>query len=91
LLPTAPFPVGSFPDWHRHHPLRIVITPEREKRAAFSIPIQRYITRIVLGGPTLGPISSTQDLSGKQQVYLSPLTVNYQLVQKLSDSFKQAG
>jgi membrane-bound lytic murein transglycosylase MltF len=68
----------------------VVITPERAKRAAFTIPIQSDITQIVLGGPTLGPISSVQDLSGKQ-VYLNPVTVNYQLVQKLSASFKQAG
>lgn len=68
----------------------IVITPEREKRFAFSTPIQTDITQIVVGGPALGPLSTIQDLSGKE-VYLNPLTVNYQLVQKLSDSFKQAG
>jgi len=68
----------------------IVITPDREKRVAFSAPIQTDVTQIVVGGPKLGPVSSLQDLSGKE-VYLNPLTVNYQLVQKLNDSFKQAG
>lgn len=68
----------------------LVVTPEREKRVAFSTPIQTDVSQIVVGGPKLGPVTSLQDLSGKE-VYLSPLTVNYQLVQKLSDSFKQAG
>jgi membrane-bound lytic murein transglycosylase MltF len=68
----------------------IVITPEREKRVAFSTPIQTDIAQIVVGGPKLGPVSSVQDLSGKE-VYLNPLTVNYGILQNLSDSLKHAG
>jgi membrane-bound lytic murein transglycosylase MltF len=68
----------------------VVITPEREKRVAFSTPIQSDLTNIVVGGPSLGPLSSVQDLSGKQ-VYINPLTINYALVEKLNESFKKAG
>ncbi len=68
----------------------LVVTPDRQKRVAFSLPIQTDVTQIVVGGPKLGPVSSLQDLSGKE-VYVNPLTANYELVRKLSDSFKQAG
>ncbi len=68
----------------------LVVTPDREKRVAFSTPIQTGVSQVVVGGPKLGPVSSLQDLSGKE-VYLNAMTVNYQLVQKLSDSLKQAG
>ena len=51
----------------------IVITPEREKRVAFSTPIQSDVSQIVVGGPKLGPVASLQDLSGKE-VYINPLT-----------------
>ncbi len=68
----------------------IVVTPEREKRVTFSTPIQTDVSQIVVGGPKLGPVSGIQDLSGKE-VYVNPLTTYYQNLQKLSDSFKQAG
>jgi membrane-bound lytic murein transglycosylase MltF len=68
----------------------IVVTPERENRVAFSTPIQTDVSQIVVGGPKLGPVSSLQDLSGKE-VYVNPLTTYYENLQKLSDSFKQAG
>jgi membrane-bound lytic murein transglycosylase MltF len=68
----------------------VVITPDREKRVAFSNPIQTDVTQILVGGPRLGPVSSIQDLSGKQ-VYVNPLANNYALLQKLNDSLKQSG
>ncbi len=68
----------------------VVITPEREKRVAFSTPIQSDLTNIVVGGPSLGSVSSIQDLSGKQ-VYVNPLSNNYGLVEKLNESLKKEG
>ena len=51
----------------------IVVTPEREKRVAFSTPIQTDITQIIVTGSNFGPVSTLADLGGKE-VYVNPLT-----------------
>src|SRR5271155_3095659 len=39
----------------------LVITPEREKRVAFSVPLQTNVSQIVVTGADFGPVSSIAD------------------------------
>ncbi len=68
----------------------IAVTPDREKRFAFSVPVQTNVTRIVVSGPGFGSFSTLDELAGKE-IYANPLTIAYQELQKLNDSLQKAG
>src|SRR5271157_5655219 len=68
----------------------IVVTPDREKRVAFSTPIQTDVTQIILTGPDFGAVSSIADLGGKE-VYANPLTTYYETLQKANETLQKAG
>ncbi len=68
----------------------VVVTPEREKRVAFSTPLQTDVTQIVVTGPRLGPVSTLADLGGKE-VYANPLTTYYQNLQEANQQLQKAG
>jgi membrane-bound lytic murein transglycosylase MltF len=68
----------------------INITPEREKRVAFSVPFQTDVTQIIVTGPNFGPVSTIEDLGGKQ-VYANPLTNYYENLRKVNDPLLRAG
>src|SRR5271157_1248901 len=68
----------------------IVVTPDREKRVAFSTPIQTDVTQIVVTGPNFGPLSTLADLGGKE-VYVNPLTTAYTNLQKANEDLQKAG
>jgi membrane-bound lytic murein transglycosylase MltF len=68
----------------------VVITPEREKRAAFSVPFLTNVKQIVVTGPGLANVNTLADLSGKE-VYVNPLTTYYANLQKANDQLKAAG
>src|SRR5271167_489193 len=67
----------------------IVITPDREKRVAFSTPIQTDVTQIIVTGPSFGPVSTLADLGGKE-VYANPLTTYYENLQKANEALQKA-
>src|SRR5271165_6489011 len=68
----------------------IVVTPEREKRVAFSTPIQTDVTQIVVTGSNFGAISTLADLGGKE-VYVNPLSTYYTNLQKANEDLQKAG
>ncbi|HEX4772386.1 MAG TPA: transporter substrate-binding domain-containing protein [Bryobacteraceae bacterium] len=68
----------------------IVITPEREKRVAFSTPIQTDVTQIVVTGANFGTVSGIADLGGKE-IYVNPLTTYYKNLQKMNESLEKDG
>jgi membrane-bound lytic murein transglycosylase MltF len=68
----------------------VVITPERAAKFAFSTPIQTNVTQIVVSGPAFGTFSSLEQLSGKE-IFVNPLTVAYEDVQKVNAALTQAG
>ena len=68
----------------------IVVTPDREKRVAFSTPIQTDVTQIIVTGPNFGAVSSLADLGGKE-VYVNPLTTYYENLQKANEALQKAG
>ena len=68
----------------------LVVTPEREKKVAFSIPIATNIKQIVVTGKGFGQATSLQDLSGKK-IYVNPLSTYYDNLQKLNVSLRKQG
>jgi membrane-bound lytic murein transglycosylase MltF len=70
--------------------MSIVITPEREQRVAFSIPIWKNVPQVVVTGPALSNASSFDDLAGKD-IYVNPLTTYYDNLKKVSDAQQKAG
>src|SRR5271165_2925896 len=68
----------------------IVVTPDRERRVAFSTPIQTDVTQIIVTGSNFGPVSSLASLGGKE-VYVNPLTTYYENLQKANEALQKAG
>lgn len=68
----------------------VVITPERAKRFAFSIPVVPNVTQIVVSNPDFGTLLSVDDLAGKE-IYVNPLAASYANLQKNSERLQQSG
>jgi len=68
----------------------IVVTPEREKRVAFSTPLQTDVRQIIVTGPGSAALSTLSDLGGKE-VYVNPLTTYYQNLQKANAQLQKEG
>lgn len=68
----------------------VIVTPEREKEVLFTTPIDSQVKQVIVTGPKAPPITSLEDLSGKE-VYVNPLTVYYENLQRLSESLQKAG
>lgn len=68
----------------------IAITPEREQKAAFSVPIMTGVKQIVVTGPNVSPPASLEDLSGKD-VFVNPLTVYPESLQSFNKSLQAKG
>jgi membrane-bound lytic murein transglycosylase MltF len=68
----------------------VIVTPDREQKVLFTIPIERDVKEVIVTGPKAPAISSLEDLSGKE-VYANPLTDYYENLKKLSESFQKAG
>ena len=67
----------------------VVITPEREQRVAFSVPIQKNVPQIVVTGPALASVSSFDEMGGKA-IYVNPVTTYYENLKKVSDAQQKA-
>lgn len=68
----------------------VVITPEREQKVAFSVPIMKHVTQVVVTGPELQNVSSFDDLAGKD-IYVNPLTTYYDNLNKMNADRQKAG
>lgn len=68
----------------------IVITPEREQRVAFSVPIRRNVSQVVVTGADSASVSSFDGMAGKP-IYVNPVTTYYDDLEKLSASRQAAG
>jgi membrane-bound lytic murein transglycosylase MltF len=68
----------------------VTITPDREKKVAFSAPLLEGATQIIVTGPEYGAVSTLEDLAGKK-VYVNPLTVYFDNLQKVNESLQKAG
>ncbi len=68
----------------------LIVTPEREQVALFTIPIYPNVKQVIVTGPKLSKVTTLEDLSGKE-VYANPLTVYYENLQRLSESLQKTG
>ena len=68
----------------------LTVTPEREQRVAFSVPIETNVKQIVVTGKGVGPVSSLQDLGGKK-IFVNPLTTYSANLAKVNDSLRKQG
>jgi len=68
----------------------LAITPDREKRVAFSTPIQKGVEQLVVSGPDFGQVNSVADLSGKT-IYVNPLTTYYPHLKNLNAELAKQG
>lgn len=68
----------------------VVVTPEREKKFAFSIPFVTDVKQVVVTRADAGSITTLADLGGKE-VYVNPLTTYYQNLQTANETLKNSG
>jgi membrane-bound lytic murein transglycosylase MltF len=68
----------------------LTITPERLKRVDFTNPTAGNVSEIVVTGPGAEPISSLQDLSGKE-VYARKSSSYYESIRKLNTDLRKEG
>src|SRR5262245_14559049 len=68
----------------------VVITPAREERVAFTVPIQRNVEQIVVTGKDVPVGAGFDDLGGKP-IYVNPVTVAYDNLKRISEERQKAG
>jgi membrane-bound lytic murein transglycosylase MltF len=68
----------------------VIVTPAREQRVAFSIPVQRDVTQLVVTGKDVPAGAGFDDLAGKA-IFVNPVTVAYDELKRLSDERQKAG
>ena len=68
----------------------VAVTPAREQKVQFTIPVASNVKQIVVTGPTELPLTSLEDLGGKG-VYVNPMSVYYENLQRLNESLQKAG
>jgi membrane-bound lytic murein transglycosylase MltF len=68
----------------------VIVTPERQRAALFTSPIDSNVKEVIVTGPTLSSVTSLENLSGRE-VYANPLTAYYENLQRLSESLQKAG
>ena len=68
----------------------LTITPERQKNVDFSEPLFTDAKEVVITGPASPPISSIDDLAGKE-VYVRKSSSYYESLLELNKSFKKSG
>ena len=68
----------------------LTVTPEREKRVAFSLPLETGVKQILVTGKNFGPVSSLQDLGGKK-IFVNSLTTYYGNLEKINNALRNQG
>ena len=68
----------------------IAVTPERDKLVAFSQPTRTNVNEVVVTGPGAPPISSVDDLAGKE-VFVRKGSLYHENLIRLSDDLKARG
>ncbi len=68
----------------------LIVSPEREQRVAFTVPLQKDLKQVIVSGPDFGTVTTVEEL-GSKEIYVNELSVSYQRLQQLNDKLKQAG
>ena len=68
----------------------VVVTPERQQRVAFTVPVVSDLKQVIVYGPKMANATTIDDFGGKQ-VFVNPLAADYQALQNLNDQRQKAG
>jgi membrane-bound lytic murein transglycosylase MltF len=68
----------------------LIVTPEREQRVAFTVPIQKDLKQVIVSRPDFGTVTTVEELGGKE-IYVNKLAVSYQRLLQLNEKLKQEG
>jgi membrane-bound lytic murein transglycosylase MltF len=68
----------------------VIMTPAREQRVAFTTPVQRNVTQIVVTSKDV-PVGAGFDALGGKAIYANPVTVAYENLNRLSEERQKAG
>jgi membrane-bound lytic murein transglycosylase MltF len=68
----------------------VIVTPERQKRVDFTVPITSSVKQIVVTNDNGPKLNSLDDLSGKT-VYVNQFSVGYELLNQLNETFRKEG
>jgi membrane-bound lytic murein transglycosylase MltF len=68
----------------------VVVTPARQQRVDFTVPIATDVKQIIVTGPAGPPVETLDDLSGKE-IYVNPITNYYENLQRQNDAFRKSG
>jgi membrane-bound lytic murein transglycosylase MltF len=92
FLPTSPQDLGRALEEGRGDLVAtgIIVTPERQQHVEFTSPFATGVKQVIVTGAGAPNLKSLDDLAG-QQVFANPLTVNYETLKRLSESFVKAG
>jgi membrane-bound lytic murein transglycosylase MltF len=68
----------------------VIITPAREQRVAFTVPVQRNVTQVVVTGKDV-PSGAGFDALGDKPIYANPVTDAYDNLNRVSEERQKAG
>jgi membrane-bound lytic murein transglycosylase MltF len=68
----------------------ITVTPERLQKVDFSIPVMKNVSEIVVSGPASQPITTVDDLSGRE-IFVRKGSIYHESVEKLNEDLKKRG
>ena len=68
----------------------LTITPERQKKVAFSDPFLKGVKELLVTGPTAPPVSRIEDLAGKE-IHVRRSSSYFESLTQLNRTFKKAG
>jgi membrane-bound lytic murein transglycosylase MltF len=68
----------------------LTVTPERLKMADFAIPAMKDVSEIVVSGPASAPISTADDLSGRE-VFVRKGSIFHESLEKLNQDLSKRG
>jgi len=68
----------------------VTVTPERLQRADFSTPTAKNVSEIVVSGPASSPITSVDDLSGKE-IFVRKSSIYHESLEKLNADLAKRG
>jgi membrane-bound lytic murein transglycosylase MltF len=68
----------------------VVVTPERQQKLDFTVPIATDAKQIIVTGPSGAALEKIDDLSGKE-IYANPITNYFENLQNLNVSFRKVG
>jgi len=68
----------------------VTITPGRAQRVAFTTPIQKHVSQVIVTGPAAPGVTSFDDLAGKE-IYVNPLSSYSENLNKLNEERQKSG